>query len=110
MKAVLYNAKTRTPQTIDLDPNDTLTGMQEAVEGSLECVAPDIFAPLNINAWVNDEGAVTGLPCAFGVKVNGYDTYLFGNVLFTKINEEGDTEGLNAKETELILYTLRHLK
>lgn len=109
MKAVLYNATDKNARTISLDPDDTLTGMQKAVEGNVECIVLDTLAPLNIDAWANDEGAVIGLPYAFSAKVNGHTTHLFGNVLFTKTNENGDTEGLNDKEAELVLDSLRHL-
>lgn len=53
-----------------------------------------ISIPRGRQIWVNDMGAADGLPYAFSLPHSGGRVDLFGNVVFTRCDEYGDTIGL----------------
>lgn len=95
---VVYDAREHTAHLEGID-DDAFGVMSNAVGGYLEHVYDDSFGKrFGIDLWVNDSGAVDGLPYAFTATVNGCKVPLFGNVVFAKCDDEGDTIGLSESD------------
>lgn len=81
MKTLTYRADTHTTIINECDEDNALAHLQHEVGGYVEHVDA---SPLGID----------GLPYAFSLPHSGGRVDLFGNVVFTRCDEYGDTIGL----------------
>ena len=105
MKAATFNQSDGL-KVVEIDEEDKLKGMQKAVGGYIEHFSVDFLAQVGIDAWCNDEGRVNGLPYSFTVSMNGYPVDIFGTVLFTRTDREGETQALRDGDVELLCKCL----
>lgn len=101
MKTLTYHADTHTTTINECDEN-VLKHLQHEVNGYIECIPGENIGLPGIDLWVNDEGAVNGLPYAFSIAMSHRPVPLFGNVVFARHNGEGDTIGLNDEDIDTI--------
>lgn len=95
---VAYTIRTNgTGERVTLPADKILSGLQAAVDGTVDCVAlPD----LGIDMWVNDEGLILGLDPNFHASLfarcaGATQPLYFGDVIFTGgPDAEGDTTSL----------------
>lgn len=102
MRTLTYHADTQTSTTNDCDEAHILEHLQHEVHGHVECVAGENLGLPGIDLWVNDEGAVNGMPYAFTVMMNRQPVPLFGDIVFARHDDEGDTIGLNDEDIRTI--------
>lgn len=99
MKAVYINTDNET-YLASLDPNDMLSGLQQAVEGFIEAVS----LTDNITMWINEEGKLNDLPVnviatLFYHAAHGPHDIIMGNVILTGgPDEDGNTTELDMTE------------
>lgn len=101
MKTLTYNATNHTATTNECDDN-VLKHLQHEVGGYVECVAGENVGLPGIDLWVNEEGAVNGLPYAFSIPTPHRNVPLFGNVVFARHDGEGETIGLTDDDIRTI--------
>lgn len=80
----------------------TLEVLQEAVGGLIAPV--DLFGDENgyVSAYVNDEGILIGLPLNVVAVGNDATIPLYGDMIFARVNREGETEGLTEEDFDKI--------
>ena len=84
--------------------NSSYQMLSEAVGGWIECVR----LKKGITMWVNDNGIAEGLdynPTATAIYWTTYgfmSGQIFGNVIFTSSDDEGETIGLNAEQVDYL--------
>ena len=102
MQTLTYHPDTRTTTVNNCDEPDILEHLQHEVNGYVECVNCDSIGLPGIDMWVNEEGAINGLPYAFTANINHTPTPLFGNIVFARHNDDGDTTSLTDKDIKTI--------
>jgi len=78
-----------------------------AVQGYIECVA---LPSLGVDMWINEEGKILQLPQnpkgnALWMNEYGMTDFIAGNIVFTQVNDEGETVGLTDEQIEQIIAT-----
>lgn len=101
MRTLTYHADTHTTTINECDEN-VLKHLQHEVNGYIECIPGENLGLPGIDLWVNDEGAVNGLPYAFSIPMSHRAVPLFGNIVFARHNDEGDTISLTDKDIKTI--------
>lgn len=89
-------------ETIEQDKIDLAT-LQHYCEGYITTAFVPSLAEAGVTVWANDEGILMGMPPNVGYFVDGYDgtkhpMVLFGPLLFTSSDDEGETTGLTAEQ------------
>ena len=81
----------------DFGGTPTLEEMQEVVGGLVTPVPLFHDEDGEVTAWVNDEGLIHGLSPSMYVewKDRNHQQPLFGPIVFTRTNHEGETSSLN---------------
>lgn len=89
------------------DGDPSLEDMQEAVGGLVDVLR----ITHDVDLWFNDEGLITGLPLgAYAAMGNMMDdgtmfgTPLFGPVVITSHDKEGETLGLTPKQRDRVHF------
>ena len=98
---------------IDVDSveKDTLKQLQRKVDGYIESanfLFPELKAALNANCFIAEDG--TGKPATLvhTNKITGMQKTIFGNIVFAKNREDGETKGLSILESVSIIAWLFH--
>ena len=96
----------------DVEGESSLEILQKEVDGYIENVTGYFpwAAEAGIDAWGNDEAALLGLDISCLVVRSDFPpehpyrfiTWLRGNMVFTRFNEDGDTISLTEQDKELI--------
>lgn len=82
--------------------SNTLLFMQNVVGGYLEA----IYLPKNIILMVNEEGMINGSSKNFGIVQDKRTRYIiYGDVIFTSVDAEGDTIPLNDEQIAYIKHS-----
>ncbi len=92
----------------------SLAAMQYAVDGYIEPVTAYLKQALQldkgIDVFVNENGLRKGLrPCIFCHDLNSHECFpLVGNLLFTRTDKEGQTQGLSDEDIVKIKSVFLH--
>lgn len=108
MKALVITAETQEVSVVEIDRENALRPMQEAVEGLVQCVE---FPDSGFDMWMNEEGKLIGLPVNLAATKMWHIEYgptdiIMGNVIITgPADEDGYSTELDAQTlTDLITF------
>jgi hypothetical protein len=91
-------------QAVITEMEHSLENMQKMVGGTLDSV----FLPQKIVMWVDDEGLLKESPINLVTYVEGYQVHhIAGDVLFTGIDDEGETISLTDEQIVAIINNFR---
>lgn len=102
MKTLTYHADTHTTIINECDEDNALAHLQHEVGGYVEHVDASPLGIDGLDIWINDMGAADGLPYAFSLPHPGGRVDLFGNVVFARCDEYGDTIGLTDSDIKAL--------
>jgi hypothetical protein len=103
-KAVIITSEGDT-SVVEFEMGNSYELLSETVQGYIECVS---LPSLGVDMWINEEGKILQLPQnpkgnALWVKEYGLTDYIAGNIVFTRVNDEGETIGLTDEQIEALI-------
>ena len=89
------------PPELHEDEKINLRTLQHYVEGTVTCPHIPSLAEHGVTLWANDDGLCLRMQPNVGLMFGEYPMVLVGPLMFTSVNDEGDTIGLTDTQIEI---------
>lgn len=110
MNAILYTIEEET-EIIKLHKNETLKEFYKYIQCDCVDIVEIYIDGEYFDIWVDDDGLLKERPIPnLYMNINGYEQILFGNLIFTRTNENGETIGLTDSQIKKVMLYIDEQK